>query len=48
MFVEVLDELMIKENLDGIIYFIEEIDDWFFKGYDLIVDYDEKNDELCY
>ena len=48
MSVEAPDEPMIKENLDGITYFIEETDDWFFKGYDLIVDYDEKNDEPRY
>jgi len=48
MSVEAPDEPMIKENLDGITYFVEETDDWFFKGYDLIVDYDEKNDEPRY
>ena len=28
--------------------FIEEADEWFFKGYDLQVDYDEKLDEPKY
>lgn len=29
-------------------YFAEESDDWFFHGYDLSVDYDEKKDEPTY
>ncbi|MPM44453.1 hypothetical protein SDC9_91131 [bioreactor metagenome] len=29
-------------------FFIEEADEWFFKGYDLVVDYDAKKDEPAY
>ncbi|CUS26080.1 hypothetical protein FC70_GL000523 [Paucilactobacillus oligofermentans DSM 15707 = LMG 22743] len=29
---------------DGVRYFVDGLDDWFFKGYDLTVDYDEKTD----
>ena len=29
-------------------FFIDEADEWFFKGYDLTVDYDETLDEPKY
>lgn len=32
----------------GINFFAEEIDDWFFHGYDLSVDYDAQRDEPTY
>lgn len=48
MSVESPEEPMIKEQIDGITYFIEETDDWFFRGYDLFVDYDSKIDEPIY
>ncbi|MBP2097216.1 HesB/YadR/YfhF family protein [Enterococcus rivorum] len=48
MSVESPSNPLIKEVLDGIPYFIEETDDWFFKGYDLTVDYDEKTSEPKY
>ncbi|MFK4567580.1 HesB/YadR/YfhF family protein [Enterococcus sp. UD-01] len=48
MSVEAPDQPLIKENINGITYFIEETDDWFFKGYDLQVDYDEEKDEPQY
>lgn len=48
MSVEVPDQPIVKEVIDGITYFIEETDDWFFKGYDLLVDYDEEKDEPKY
>lgn len=48
MSVEVPDQPLVKEVIDGVSYFIEETDDWFFKGYDLLVDYDEENDEPKY
>lgn len=34
--------------IDGILFFIDEADEWFFKGYDLEVDYDETLDEPVY
>lgn len=37
-------EIGVKHVKDGIIYFIEERDQWYFKEYDLFVDYDEKAD----
>lgn len=39
---------LIIEVLAGIPYFIEETDDWFFKGYDLTVDYDVATAEPKY
>ena len=33
---------------DGITFFIEESDLWFFKGHDLSVEYNEQIDELEY
>lgn len=35
-------------EVDGITYFIEKTDDWFFKGYDFKVAYDEKLKEVSY
>lgn len=26
---------------DGVNYYVNDCDEWFFKGYDFIVDYDE-------
>ncbi|WP_086315644.1 hypothetical protein A5821_003147 [Enterococcus sp. 7F3_DIV0205] len=48
MSVEAPDQPLVKEVIDGITYFIEETDDWFFKGYDLLVDYDEEKEEPQY
>ncbi len=33
---------------DGITFFVEESDLWFFDGHDLQVHYNEKNDEIEY
>lgn len=42
-------ENTLSENeIDGILFFTEKADDWFFKGYDLTVGYDEKLDEPKY
>lgn len=48
MSVEAPDQPLVKEVIDGVTYFIEETDDWFFKGYDLSVDYDDEKDEPIY
>ncbi|MDN6639856.1 MAG: iron-sulfur cluster biosynthesis protein [Tetragenococcus sp.] len=37
-----------KEEIDGMLFFAEEEDDWFFKGYDLTVDYNKELDEPKY
>lgn len=32
----------------GVLYYIEDTDAWFFQGYDLEIQYDEKRDEPVY
>lgn len=48
MAVDVPENPLVKETYEDQLYFIEEADDWFFKGYSLIVDYDEELDEPKY
>ena len=38
----------VEETIGGQLFFIEESDEWVFKGYDLEVDYDEELDEPKY
>lgn len=38
----------VSTEVDGILFYVEEPDLWFFNGHDLLVDYDEKVDELMY
>ncbi|UBH08676.1 HesB/YadR/YfhF family protein [Macrococcus armenti] len=33
---------------DGVTYYINEADLWFFDGHDLYIEYDEKLDEVAY
>ncbi|WP_284036079.1 HesB/YadR/YfhF family protein [Neobacillus sp. 114] len=35
-------------DLDGILFFVEDGDVWYFDGHDLHVDYNAKEDELKY
>ncbi|EGP4958105.1 iron-sulfur cluster biosynthesis protein [Enterococcus faecium] len=37
-----------KVEIEGTMFFIEDADEWFFKGYDLFVDYDPKLEEPTY
>lgn len=39
---------IVEQTIDGLLFFIDEADEWFFKGYDLTVDYDETLDEPKY
>ena len=48
MSVELPEHPVKKEVIEGILFFIDEADEWFFKGYDLEVDYDETLDEPVY
>lgn len=48
MSVEKPENPLAKETVDGLLFFVNETDEWFFKGYDLKVDYDEKLDEPSY
>ena len=36
---------LVKTEIDGITYFTEQADDWFFTDYTVTVDIDEKLDE---
>lgn len=40
--------IAVSEEIDGIIFYVEETDVWFFDGHDLHVDYDPKVDEIIY
>ncbi|KFN91135.1 hypothetical protein TMUPMC115_1601 [Tetragenococcus muriaticus PMC-11-5] len=48
MSVDSPEKPMVEKDFDGILFFTEEEDDWFFKGYNLTVDYDETLDEPKY
>ncbi|WP_315305974.1 iron-sulfur cluster biosynthesis protein [Enterococcus devriesei] len=48
MAVDTPESPLIEENVNGMLFFVEEADEWFFKGYDLVVDYDEELDEPKY
>ncbi|MET3574858.1 uncharacterized protein YneR [Bhargavaea ullalensis] len=37
-----------SEERDGVTFFVEKDDEWYFDGHDLIVDYDENLDEPDY
>ena len=37
-----------KSELDGVTYFVEEADEWYFRGHNLKVDYNEQVDEPSY
>lgn len=39
-------DIAVRTELDGIVFFVEESDLWYFNGHDLHVDYNEKTDEL--
>ncbi|GAB2539177.1 HesB/YadR/YfhF family protein [Gracilibacillus alcaliphilus] len=41
-------ESIVAREKDGITFFIDETDAWYFKGYNLIVGYDEEKDEVAY
>jgi uncharacterized protein YneR len=39
---------LVKTKGEDQLFYIEESDEWFFKGYDLVVDYDTELDEPKY
>lgn len=41
-------EVGIKEIHDGVVFYVEEKDLWYFKNYDLYVDYDQRADGPVY
>lgn len=42
------EETMVQVTNENYLFFIDKVDDWFFKGYDLTVDYDPSLDEPMY
>ena len=42
------DEASVEMIVDGVRYYIESRDEWFFDGHDLIVEVDPKLQELSY
>ena len=45
MSVDTVDSPLVKTIIDDQLFYIEEADEWFFKGYDLVVDYNAQLDE---
>jgi|APAga8741243855_1050100.scaffolds.fasta_scaffold14886_1 uncharacterized protein YneR len=41
-------EIIVKVEAEGLLFYIEERDLWFFNGHDLHVGYNEKTDEVEY
>lgn len=48
MSVDIPESPLVKTTLEDQLFYIEEADEWFFKGYDLVVDYDIELDEPKY
>jgi uncharacterized protein YneR len=48
MSVDTIDSPLVKTTIGDQLFYIEEADEWFFKGYDLVVDYDTVLDEPKY
>lgn len=42
------DDASVQVERDGVLYYIEDRDEWFFDGHDLIVEIDSKLNELSY
>lgn len=48
MSVDIPEKPIYQEKVKDILFFVEEADAWFFKNYNLKVDYDENLDEPKY
>lgn len=48
MNVDSSDQPIAETTAEGILFFADEADEWFFKGYDLIVAYDDQLKEPKY
>lgn len=42
------ERILFEDRIDGVLFFIDQNDDWFFRGYDMLVDYDEVLKEPTY
>ncbi len=45
---EPMGETITTTEKNGITFFIDDTDAWYFEGYNLIVEYDDKLDEVAY
>ena len=41
-------DVIVKVEVEGLLFYIEERDLWFFNGHNLHVDYNEKTEEVEY
>lgn len=41
-------DVMASTEINGVVYYVNDQDDWFFSGYDLEVDYDAEKDTPIY
>ncbi|RKQ30514.1 HesB/YadR/YfhF family protein [Oceanobacillus halophilus] len=41
-------DVLVEQTIDGVTYFIEKFDDWFFNGYDFNIEYDNQNNDIIY
>lgn len=48
MSVDVPEHPLFLEEIDGLTFYAEESDDWFFKGLEMTVDFDEQLNEPKY
>lgn len=48
MSVDKPERTIVEKKIDDLVFFIDETDEWFFKGYDLEVGYDQTLDEPDY
>ncbi|MHC5268044.1 HesB/YadR/YfhF family protein [Enterococcus sp. LJL98] len=42
------ERVLFEEEIEGLLFFVDENDDWFFRGYEMTVDLDEKLNEPAY
>ncbi|WP_099303238.1 HesB/YadR/YfhF family protein [Bacillus sp. Marseille-P3800] len=42
------NKIAVKTEVNGVEFFVEDDDVWFFDGHDLYVDYNEAEDELTF
>lgn len=42
------ERVMFQDEIGGILFFVDENDDWFFRGYEMVVDLDEQLNEPAY
>lgn len=46
--VDTPNRMLVSYENEGILFFIDESDEWYFDGHDLYVDYNENLDEIHY